>query len=190
MAEKRCIRQQKRLLMAYFLKKRILRAARCQIGRRGGRFMASESPFSATRFVPRLAHLGEPLESPVSLSRPWPAHRLGRTRPGPRRPGNFSGTDSRSARHRHPQPLRHSMPQCRRPARRAVSRPVCGHEKNPASSVDRKLLGTSKRASHPARPVPAVAPHGPRCSADACRSAIGRATYFILSFGVTGTARG
>jgi carboxymethylenebutenolidase len=41
-------------------------------------------------------------------------------------------------------------------------------------SVDRNLLGTSKRASHPARPAPAVAPHGPRCSADACRSAIGR----------------
>jgi arylsulfatase A-like enzyme len=66
------------------------------------------------------------------------------------------------------------MPQCRRPARRAVSRPVCADEKNPALSADRKLLGTSKRASHPARPVPAIAPHGPRCSADACRSAIGR----------------
>ena len=66
------------------------------------------------------------------------------------------------------------MPRCGRPARRAVSRPVCAHEKIPAMSVGRKLLGTSKRASHPARPVPAVAPHGPRCSADACRSAIGR----------------
>ena len=54
------------------------------------------------------------------------------------------------------------------------SRPVCANEKNPALSVDRKPLGTSKRASHPARPVPAFAPHGPRCSADACRSAIGR----------------
>jgi hypothetical protein len=39
----------------------------------------------------------------------------------------------------------------------AVSRPVCADEKNPALSVDRKLLGTSKRASHPARSVPAVA---------------------------------
>jgi hypothetical protein len=43
----------------------------------------------------------------------------------------------------------------------------------------RKLLGTSKRASHPARPVPAVASlllllYDPRCSAVACRSAIGR----------------
>jgi hypothetical protein len=66
------------------------------------------------------------------------------------------------------------MPRCGRPARRAVSRPVCAHEKNQALSVDRKLLGTSKRASHPARPVPAFAAHGPRCSADACRSAIGR----------------
>ena len=66
------------------------------------------------------------------------------------------------------------MPRCGRPARRAVSRPVCANEKNPALSVDRKPLGTSKRASHPARPVPAFAPHGPRCSADACRSAIGR----------------
>jgi hypothetical protein len=66
------------------------------------------------------------------------------------------------------------MPQSGRPARRAVSRPVCANEKNPALSVGRKLLGTSKRASHPARPVPAVAPHGPRCSAVACRSAIGR----------------
>ena len=66
------------------------------------------------------------------------------------------------------------MPRCGRPARRAVSRPVCANEKNPALSVDRKPLGTSKRASHPARPVPAVAPRDPRCSADACRSAIGR----------------
>ena len=66
------------------------------------------------------------------------------------------------------------MPRCGRLAKRAVSRPVCPHEKNQALSVDRKLLGTSKRASHPARPVPAVAPHGPRCSAVACRSAIGR----------------
>ena len=75
------------------------------------------------------------------------------------------------------------MPRCGRPARRAVSRPVCANEKNPALSVDRKPLGTSKRASHPARPVPAVAPRDPRCSADACRSAIGRpilwsSTYF------------
>ncbi len=66
------------------------------------------------------------------------------------------------------------MPRCGRPARRPVSRPVCTNEKNQALSVDRKLLGTSKRASHPARPVPAVAPHSPRCSAVACRSAIGR----------------
>ena len=66
------------------------------------------------------------------------------------------------------------MPRCGRPARRAVSRRARANEKNPALSVDRKPLGTSKRASHPARPVPAVAPHGPRCSADACRSAIGR----------------
>ncbi len=66
------------------------------------------------------------------------------------------------------------MPRCGRPARRAVSRRARANEKNPALGVDRKPLGTSKRASHPARPVPAVAPHGPRCSADACRSAIGR----------------
>ena len=66
------------------------------------------------------------------------------------------------------------MPRRGRPARRAVSRRARANEKNPALSVDRKPLGTSKRASHPARPVPAVAPHGPRCSADACRSAIGR----------------
>ena len=39
------------------------------------------------------------------LSRPRAARRLGRTRSGPRRPGNLSGTDSRAARHRHPQPL-------------------------------------------------------------------------------------
>ena len=66
------------------------------------------------------------------------------------------------------------MPRCGRPARRAVSRPVCANEKNPALSVDRKLLGTSKRASHPARPVPAAAPQDPPRQAHACRSAIGR----------------
>jgi hypothetical protein len=57
------------------------------------------------------------------------------------------------------------MPRCGWPARRGVSRRARAHEKNPALSVDRKHLGTSKRASHPARPVPAVAPHGPRCPA-------------------------
>ena len=66
------------------------------------------------------------------------------------------------------------MPQSGRPARRAVSRPVCADEKNPALSVDRKLFGTSTIGSHPARSAPAVAPHGPPRSADACRSAIGR----------------
>ena len=65
------------------------------------------------------------------------------------------------------------MPRCGRPARRAVSRPVCADEKNPALSVDRKLFGTSTIGSHPARSAPAVAPHDPPRSADACRSAIG-----------------
>jgi DNA-binding transcriptional MocR family regulator len=44
-------------------------------------------------------------EAMRSLSRPWPAHRLGRARPGPRRPGDFSGVARRAARDRHPQPL-------------------------------------------------------------------------------------
>jgi len=66
------------------------------------------------------------------------------------------------------------MPRCGRPARRAVSRPVCADEKNPALSVDRKLFGTSTIGSHPVRSAPAVAPHDPPRSADACRSAIGR----------------
>jgi hypothetical protein len=66
------------------------------------------------------------------------------------------------------------MPQSGRPARRAVSRPVCADEKNPALSVDRKLFGTSTIGSHPVRSAPAVAPHDPPRSADACRSAIGR----------------
>jgi hypothetical protein len=51
---------------------------------------------------------------------------------------------------------------------------VCADEKNPALSADRKLFGTSTIGSHPARPAPAVAPHDPPHSADACRSAIGR----------------
>jgi len=38
----------------------------------------------------------------------------------------------------------------------AESWPICADEKNPALSVGRKHLGTSKRASHPARRVPAV----------------------------------
>ena len=45
---------------------------------------------------------------------------------------------------------------------------------NPSLSVGRKLLGTSTRGPHRARPAPAVAPHDPLRSADACRSAIGR----------------
>jgi hypothetical protein len=48
------------------------------------------------------------------------------------------------------------MPRCRLPARRAVSRPVCADEKNPALSVDRKLFGTSTIGPHSARPTPAV----------------------------------
>jgi hypothetical protein len=66
------------------------------------------------------------------------------------------------------------MSRCGRPARRAVSRPVCANEITPALSVDRKLLGISTIGPHPARSVPAVAPHDPPHSADACRSAIGR----------------
>ena len=73
--------------------------------------------------------------------------------------------------HRH---RRHSMPRCGRPAKRAVSRRARANEKNPASSVDRKLFSTSTIGSHSARSAPAVAPHDPPRSAVACRSAIGR----------------
>ena len=73
------------------------------------------------------------------------------------------------------------MPQSGRPARRAVSRPVCADEKNPALSVDRKLFGTSTIGSHPVRSAPAVAPHDPPRSADACRSAIGRPILYRMS---------
>ncbi len=71
------------------------------------------------------------------------------------------------------------MPRCGRPARRAVSRPVCADEKNPALSVDRKLFGTSTIGSHPVRSAPADAPHDPPRSADACRSAIGRPILLV-----------
>ena len=108
------------------------------------------------------------------LAGPRATGRLGRARSGPRRPGNLSGTDRRTARDRHPQPLTEFKPRCGRPARRAVSRPVCADEKNPTLSVDRKLFGTSTIGSHPARSAPAVAPHDSPRSADACRSAIGR----------------
>jgi hypothetical protein len=70
------------------------------------------------------------------------------------------------------------MPRCGRPARRAVSRRARADEKNPALSVDRKLLGTSTIGSHPARSAPAVAPHDPPRSAVASRSAIGRPIFF------------
>ena len=66
------------------------------------------------------------------------------------------------------------MPRCGRPVRRAVSRPVCADETNPALSVDRKLRGASTVGPHTAQPAPAVAPHDPPRQADACRSAIGR----------------
>jgi hypothetical protein len=68
------------------------------------------------------------------------------------------------------------MPQSGRPARRAVSRPVCADETNPAWSVDRTVRGTSTIGSHPARSALAVAPHDPPRSVGACRSAIGRPT--------------
>jgi hypothetical protein len=71
---------------------------------------------------------------------------------------------------------RDPMPRCGWPLKRAVSRPVCADEKNPALSVDRRLLGTSTIGPHLARSVPAVAPHDPPRSADACRSAIGHPT--------------
>jgi hypothetical protein len=75
---------------------------------------------------------------------------------------------------------RHSMPRCGRPARRAVSRRARADEKNPALSVERKLFGTSTIGSHPARSAPAVAPHDPPRSADACRSAIGRPVLILF----------
>ena len=68
-----------------------------------------------------------------------------------------------------------------RPARRAVSRPVCADETNPALSVDRKLRGASTVGPHTAQPAPAVAPHDPPRSADACRSAIGRPILYVMS---------
>ncbi len=80
------------------------------------------------------------------------------------------------------------MPRCRRPAKRAVSRPARANETNPALSVDRKHLGTSTIGPHAARSVPAVAPHDPRCSADACRSAIGR-PILISDSHLSGTGR-
>jgi len=58
------------------------------------------------------------------------------------------------------------MPRCGRPARRAVSRPVCADETNSALSEDRKLFGTSTIGPHPARLAPAVAPVDPHRSAD------------------------
>ena len=108
------------------------------------------------------------------LTGPWPADRLGRARAGPlstgqsfrRRIDKLPDIDIHSL-------SRHSMPRCRRPARRAVSRRARADEKNPALSVERKLFGTSTIGSHPARSAPAVAPHDPPRSADACRSAIG-----------------
>ena len=81
---------------------------------------------------------------------------------------------------------RHSMPRCGRPARRAVSRPVCANEKNSALSADRKLLGTALSGPRPARPGPAVAPHGPRCSANACRGVIGRPILWTPAFSTGG----
>ena len=69
----------------------------------------------------------------------------------------------------------------------AVSRPVCADAKNPPLSVDRKLLGTSTIGPHPARSVPAVAPHDPPHTAEVCRSAIGRP---VLSGGSRSLHRG
>ncbi len=61
-----------------------------------------------------------------------------------------------------------SMSRCGPPARRAASRPVCAATENSASSVDRKLLGTSTIGPHPARRAPAVAPRDPLGPAEAC----------------------
>jgi hypothetical protein len=65
----------------------------------------------------------------ASLAGPWSADRLGRARPGPRRPGDFSGTDSRAARHRHPQPLTAFRATLRTAREKSGSRPVCADEK-------------------------------------------------------------
>jgi len=79
------------------------------------------------------------------------------------------------------------MPRCGRPVRRAVSRPVCADEKNPALSLDRKLFGTSTVGPHTAQPAPAVAPHDPPRQADACRSAIGRPILCRLQVRISDT---
>ena len=49
--------------------------------------------------------LGRTARTTARVSRPRATRRLGRARAGPRRPGNLSGTDRRTARARHPQPL-------------------------------------------------------------------------------------
>ena len=123
-----------------------------------------------------LTHLSEPLEPPAVTPARGPPTDWGELVQAHFRPGDVSGVTRRAARDRHPQPLTgsHATVRTAREKRRAVSGRARANEPNPALSVDRKHLGTSTIGPHPARPVPAVAPHGPRCSADACRSAIGR----------------
>jgi hypothetical protein len=67
------------------------------------------------------------------------------------------------------EPSRDLMSRCRRPARRAVPRPVCTDTENPALSGRRKLLGRSRVRSHPARPAPAGGCRDSLRSADDCR---------------------
>jgi len=59
-------------------------------------------------------------------------------------------------------------------ARRAASRPVCPHEKNPAWIAERKLRGAPTTGPHTAPPPPAVAPRDLLRSAGAYRRGIGR----------------
>ncbi len=112
-----------------------------------------------------MARVGE--EFPFACPWVWWRHPAGA---GPRRTGGSQAGEGQDGFARVQRHLRQS----RRPARRAVSRPVCANAKNPALSADRKLLGTSTIGPHQARPAPAVAPHDPPHSANACRSAIGR----------------
>ena len=117
------------------------------------------------------------------LTRPRPAHQLGRARPGPRRPGNLSGFARH--RHRHLQPLTAFRSTVRTAREKGGFRAGLRRRENPALSVGRKLLGSSTVGPHPAQRVPDVAPRDPPRQDDACRSAIGRP---ILSVSRLGTA--
>jgi hypothetical protein len=143
---------------------------------RGAAATSGSSRYTQAGVDPEGPHAsGRTARASASLSRPWPAHRLGRARPGPRRPGDFSGVTRRAARDRHPQPLTAA-------GRRVTTKPRGGRTRRDSAPPreKRRFRGERGRSGEPLsgpglpRNAGVARSRAAHASGDACGSAIDR----------------